>query len=187
MRGLLLEVPESLLAERRRLGIDRWDEMWEGVLHLVPPPSGWHQEFGSELFLFLGPIAKARGLKATYETGLFGSEKSYRTPDLAFSLPSQRTERGVEGGAELVIEILSPNDETYEKLPFYAAFPVREVLVLNPDTRAIELLVLQGGTYYRVAADEKGLVRSSVLGVAFATRDGPKLEVVGPQGATASI
>lgn len=34
----MLEVPEGLLAERARLGHDRFDEMWEGVLHMVPPP-----------------------------------------------------------------------------------------------------------------------------------------------------
>lgn len=184
MRGVLLNVPEDLLAERRRNGADRWDEMWEGVLHLVPPPSGWHQEFGNELTVALTPVAKARGLRVSYETGLFRSDKSYRTPDLAFSLPSQRTARGIEGGAELVVEILSPDDETYEKLPFYEAFPVREVLVLNPDTRAIELFTLRGGKYHAVAPDERGQVRSEVLGVAFATREGPKLEILAPHGTT---
>lgn len=184
MRGLLLDVPDDLLAERRRLGIDRWDEMWEGVLHLVPPPSGWHQEFGTELVVTLTPVAKARGLRLSYETGLFHSDRSYRTPDLVVSLPVQRTARGVEGGAELVVELLSPGDETYEKLPFYAAFPVREVLVVNPDTRAVELFVLRGGSYHAVVADETGRVRSAVLGVTFATRDGPRLEVEGPLGTT---
>lgn len=145
---------------------------------MVPPPSGWHQEFGTELTVLLAPIAKKRGLRVSYETGLFHSDKSYRTPDLAFSLPSQRTARGIEGGAELVVEILSPDDETYDKLPFYEAFPVKEVLVLNPDTRAVELFTLRGGKLHAVAADERGQVRSTVLDVAFATRPGPKLAIV---------
>jgi Uma2 family endonuclease len=182
MRAIHLEVSEDLLAERRRTGADLWDEMWEGVLHLVPTPSGWHQRFGTKLLVVLTPIAEALGLSASYETGLYRSDESYRTPDLVFSLVEQHTKRGVEGGAELVVEILSPNDETYEKLPFYEAFPVREVLVLNPDTRAIELFTLRGGKYHAVAADDRGVVRSAVLGVGFATRPGPKLEILGPSG-----
>lgn len=43
MRALLLEAPESVLAERRRLGLDGHDETWDGVLHVVPPASGDHQ------------------------------------------------------------------------------------------------------------------------------------------------
>jgi Uma2 family endonuclease len=151
--------------------------MWEGLLHLVPQPSNWHQEFGFELGLVLGPIAMSKGLRASHETSLYRSKTDYRVPDLAFSLPSQRTERGIEGGAELVVEILSPDDESHDKLPFYSAFPVREVLILDPDTRAIELFTLRGGKYHAVAPDEEGLVRSTVLGIALATRGGPKLEI----------
>ena len=47
MRGVLVEVPERMLAERRRLGLDGHDEMWDGVVHLVPPPDGRHQRLGS--------------------------------------------------------------------------------------------------------------------------------------------
>ena len=35
-------VPEDFLEERRRLGIDVRDELWEGVVHLVPPPASAH-------------------------------------------------------------------------------------------------------------------------------------------------
>src|SRR5271155_5823092 len=116
MRGVLLEVTESFLAERRRRGADRWDEMWEGVLHLVPQPTGWHQEFGAEIIMAAGPVAKTKGLVVFYEASLYKADDDYRVPDLCFALPSQRTKRGIEGGAELVVEILSPGDETYEKL-----------------------------------------------------------------------
>jgi hypothetical protein len=38
----MLDVPAALLAERQRLGLDLFDEMWEGELHMVPPPSAEH-------------------------------------------------------------------------------------------------------------------------------------------------
>jgi Uma2 family endonuclease len=104
-------------------------------------------------------------------------------PDLAVALSSQCTKSGIEGGAELVIEVLSPGDETYDKLPFYAAFGVKEVLVVDPDSRAVELFVLRGGRFPAALADEHGWLRSSVLGVAFATRNG-KLEISGQLGTT---
>lgn len=186
MRGVMLEIPEALLEERRRTGADRRDELWDGVLHMVPPPSGPHQELGTELLALLLPICKARGLRLSYETGLFKHANDYRVPDLAVSLPAQRTERGIEGGAELVIELLSPGDESHDKLAWYAAFPVREVLLVDPGSRAVELFVLRGGSLHAALPDAEGKVRSQVLGVTFATVAGPRLQVSAPEG-TSSI
>ncbi|MGH7750722.1 MAG: hypothetical protein ACREQ5_39020, partial [Candidatus Dormibacteria bacterium] len=64
----MLEVDEALLEDRRRKGIDCFDEMWEGVLHMVPPPSEGHQQLGSGLCEVLRPLARARGLRLGYET-----------------------------------------------------------------------------------------------------------------------
>jgi Uma2 family endonuclease len=186
MKVVILDPPEELLAGRRRKGQDRFDEVWEGVLHMVPPPSFGHQAFGTELLTLLAPVAKAKGIVCTYETGVFRpgtGESDYRQPDLVFALPSQVAKRGIEGPCELVVEILSPGDETYEKLPFYASLGVREVLVASPDTRAVELYVLRGARYVQLSPDEKGVVRSQALGVAFATVSGPRLRVSWPDGA----
>lgn len=184
MRGVMLEVPEKLLAERRARGEDRFDEMWEGVLHMVPPPSGWHQELAAELVMALGPIGKARGLRVLNEAGLFRADDDYRQPDVIFALPSQFTDRGIEGGAELIVEIRSPNDETYEKFPFYEAFGVRELLVVDPRSRSVELYVRRGGKLLAVATDEQGRLRSDVLGVTLQRVDGPLLEITWAGGST---
>ena len=61
----MLDVPESLLDERRRLGLDVFDEVWEGVLHMVPPPSEEHQRLGSELIAVFVGTAKRHGLVAS--------------------------------------------------------------------------------------------------------------------------
>lgn len=131
----MLEVPEALLAERRKLGHDRFDEMWEGVLHMVPPPDLAHQQLASWLLYHWTPLASARGLQVTAETGLFDPAvegyTSYRQPDLAVWSPATTSARGIEGRAELVVEIRSPNDESYRKLPFYERVGVQEVLVIE--------------------------------------------------------
>jgi Uma2 family endonuclease len=143
MRAVLLDVPAHLLEERRRLGLDSRDEMWEGVLHMVPPPAGDHQGLSTELLLVLGPIAKLAGLVPRMETGLFDPAiagfHDYRVPDQLYADPALRTQRGIDGPAALVVELRSPGDDTYDKLDYYHRLGVGEVLIVHPTTRALEL------------------------------------------------
>jgi Uma2 family endonuclease len=158
------------LEERRRTGGDRWDEVWQAVLHIVPSPTEEHQRLGTKLLVVTDPLAEARGLRAAYELSLFQPgewEKDYRNPDLVYYRPPVGPRLVT---AELVVEILSPGDETYEKLPFYRARGVKEVLVLDPRTRLPELHFADGAT-------AKGLVRSAVLGVTFEAVAGPLLRI----------
>jgi Uma2 family endonuclease len=171
MRAVLLEVPEAMLNERHRLGLDGRDEVWNGVLHMVPPAGGPHQRMGSELLLVLAPLGKRRGLAASYETGLFRTADDYRVPDHLYCRPEHQSERGAEG-AELVVEILSKSDETYEKIGYYAGLGVREMLIVHPEGRWVELLRAVGDRLLPVTADAEGGVRSEVLGVQFATVEG---------------
>jgi Uma2 family endonuclease len=180
MRAVMLAPPQDFLAERRARGADRWDEVWEGVLHMPPPPSANHQRIAGKLWRVLAPLADARGLEVWHETGLFrpgAAERDYRVPDLMAARPELASERGVEGPADLVVEILSPEDETYDKLPFYESLGVREVLVVEPKTRAAELYVLRGGKLRAMTPDASGALRSEVLGAALRVLDGPSLRV----------
>jgi Uma2 family endonuclease len=166
----MLEVPQALLEERRARGADRWDEMWEGELHMVPPPSVEHQRLGAELFLVLGPLAKARGLVPFYDaTGLYrpGADNDWRAPDSVFARSDVLSHRGIEGAASLVVEILSPGDESYAKLDWYASVGVGEVLVIDPHTRRVELFANVDG---RITAVDPVVIEC--LGVRAETIDG---------------
>jgi Uma2 family endonuclease len=166
----MLEVPQALLDERRAKGLDKSDEMWEGELHMVPPPSDRHQEVGAELFMVLAPLAKQRGLLPRYDpAGLFrpGVDNDWRVPDQMYARPEHRSERGIEGRASLVVEILSPHDETYQKLDWYASVGVGEVLVIEPMTRRVELYRNRAGRMERVEP-----VVIEALGVTAETFDG---------------
>lgn len=171
MKAVLLEVPEAMLEERRRLGHDRFDEMWNGVLHMVPPPSFGHQRRGTSLIALLDRLGREAGLIALYEAGLFrpGRHDDYRQPDNLLVRPEDASARGVEGRAELVVEIRSPNDEAYEKLPFFAEMNVQEVLIL--DGSIIDLRRLVDGGYEVVVPDAEGWVR--LRSVPLALRPGP--------------
>lgn len=142
---------------------------------MVPPPSSDHQGLGVQLLVFLHPLALAHGLSPFYETGLFrsgGGPLDYRVPDLMIARPERVAPQGVEGSAELVIEILSPNDESRAKLPFYEALGVQEVLLIDPATRAAELYVLRGERLHAALPDEAGTLRVSTLGFALRSVDG---------------
>ena len=39
MKAVISEIPQHLLDERAAAGLDRWDEMWEGILHIPPMPN----------------------------------------------------------------------------------------------------------------------------------------------------
>lgn len=167
----MVPVPESLLAERRRTGADRRDEMWEGVLHMVPPASGPHQRLNAAICEVFGPLARANGLVSHVEAGVFRSADDYRVPDQCYARQDQLSDRGVEG-AVLVVELLSPGDETYDKLDWYAAAGVDEVLVADPETRTPEVFVRRGGRMVLSAA-----AHLPSLAVELETTDEPTLRI----------
>ncbi len=140
---------DALKKRRRISGLDRLDEVWEGVLHMVPAPNFGHARAGQQLAEILGPLARAAGLIPTMqEFNLGDSIDDFRVPDGGLHRP------GAEGiwlpTAALVVEIVSPGDETWQKLPFYAAHGVDEVLILDPEERgAVHWLGLSGDGEYR--------------------------------------
>jgi hypothetical protein len=135
------------LKERRRIsGLDRLDEVWGGVLHMVPAPSYEHARLTQQLAIALDGPAREAGLEAAMgEFNLGDSIDDFRVPDGGLHRP------GAEGvwlhTAALVVEIISPEDETWQKLPFYAAHEVDEVLILDPAGHAVHWLGLSNGEY----------------------------------------
>jgi Uma2 family endonuclease len=148
MATLVLGDPPELQAlreRRRRAGADRHDEVWEGVLHMTPEPSGAHLYVQQQLAELLGPVARAAGLIPGIGGFNLGSETDYRAPDGGLF-------RGREFGvwhrtAALVLEIVSPRDETWSKLAFYAAHQVDELLIVDPLKRMVDWLALENGEY----------------------------------------
>jgi Uma2 family endonuclease len=76
-----------------------------------------------------------------------------------------------------VIEIRSPEDETYAKLPFLAKLGVREVIVIERDSKRVEVFALTGSAYLAQSSDTAGGVTSAALQVRFRTMPGARLLV----------
>jgi Uma2 family endonuclease len=184
MRAVLVHVTDRELADRRSKGLDRRDELWEGVLHMTPAPSLEHQRLLDRLIGFLEPRLRATG-RGHLVSGInvFQSATDYRIPDLTFVATGREHilhDDGVRGeGPDAVIEIRSPEDETYEKLPFFGALGVREVIVIDRDTRRPEIHRLAGAQYVALQPDRDGWLGSETMGVRLAQRGGtpPRLVV----------
>jgi Uma2 family endonuclease len=150
MRTLLPDPPpaelQALLERRRRLGQDRKDEVWEGVLHMVPAPGHRHADLAQQLAVILDAPTRAAGLQPTIaEFNLGNSQDDFRVPDGGLHRPGAA--EMWHPTAALVLEILSPGDEAWEKLPFYAVHHVDEVLIVDPDTQQIHWLGLTAARY----------------------------------------
>lgn len=180
MNAMMHELSPGLLHERRRTGCDRLDEVWAGVPHLVPPPSISHQDFEYALEQALRAIAARRGLRALHNIGLAvpgTGWTDYRVPDLCVAHPAELSEHALEGRAELVVEILSPRDESRDKLPFYASRGVREVWLIEPATREVEVFALRSRSYERVLAID-GAIHAPALAIDLRVVAGPRLQLV---------
>lgn len=90
---------EALLERRRRLGQDRYDEVWDGVYVMNPAPSYEHQRLAQQLAVPLDPLARAAGLEAVAGGVNLGDEDSYRIPDASLHPAWQRRHVRDLGGA----------------------------------------------------------------------------------------
>ena len=121
---------------------------------MVPAPSGPHSLVEWQLAQILRPLAGEAGLHAGGQFNLGESEHDFRVPDGGLHrAPPLVTWYPT---AALVIEIVSPGDESWEKLPFYAAHDVDEVLIVDPQERSVSWLGLKDGEYRPI--ERSGLI-----------------------------
>ena len=91
-------------------------------------------------------------------------ESDYRVPDLlVFLAGTTAVNHGTfwTGAADFIIEITSPRDRTYEKIPFYSRIGVRELLILNRQKWALELYRHDGIELQKIG--ESILARQDIL------------------------
>ena len=182
MKAVMPEVPQHILQWRKRTGADQWDEVWEGVLHMPPAPNREHQELEGVLEAWLrANWARPGGNKVYHQINLAsvgGWPHDYRIPDLVL-LAADRFHidhnEYFEGAPTVVVEIHSPGDEAYDKMPFYAKLGVPEVWIVDRHGRVPEVYALAGDRYERQAPDHEGWILSSAAGIQLREHPGRKL------------
>lgn len=141
------DVSRAMIRERKRLRLDRYDEVWDGVYVMPSMPTNLHQRIVQGVGLAISPCVMSE-LDGQVLPGANISDnptkwkRNYRIPDLVVVLPGSKAvvrDTHFFGGPDFIIEIKTPGDDTEEKLPFYEKVAVRELLVVHRDTRSLRL------------------------------------------------
>lgn len=184
-------VEERLKAERAASGADRNDEVWENVYMMSPMPNHEHQVLVGRFTRVLDEIvadAEAGDVVPGVNVSdrVAGWEANFRVPDVAVFLKTTRAVNHDQfwcGGPDFVVEIISPHDQTRQKLAFYGAIGTRELLVVDRDPWQLELYRHDGEALPLVATGlvcEERWIKSQVLGLMIRLQSGvdrPRIEV----------
>ena len=126
---------QALIDHRQALGLDTYDEEWEGEYHMAPAAHSAHGYLDNVLAELLGPLARTAGLVGVGPFNL-GRPGDYRVPDRGYL---RAPPRGVWlPTAAVVVEIVSPDDESFAKFGFYARHRVDEILTVDSATRTVQ-------------------------------------------------
>ncbi|MCI0333252.1 MAG: Uma2 family endonuclease [Planctomycetes bacterium] len=146
------EFAERLRQERVAVGLDRWDEVWEGTYMMAPLPNAEHQQIATRLGAIFEETVGWNDetivlVGANVSDRHKGWQHNYRCPDVVVYLPTtQARNYGTHwcGGPDFAVEIVSDDDRTRDKIPFYSKVGTRELLVIDRDPWSLELLRLSG-------------------------------------------
>jgi Uma2 family endonuclease len=178
MRAVIADFPKHWLEERKRSGSHRFDEFWDGVLHVPPYRTTSQQALLADLSSYLEHHwARPRRCKAHHGVNITMPKDeanwlhNFRIADIVLLTPDRfhidKNEYMV-GAPLVVVEIASPADETYDKFPFYAGLGIPEMWVIHRDTRTPEIHLLGSERKYTPAkVDASGWLRSPATGVEF--------------------
>jgi Uma2 family endonuclease len=170
MRVVMSVALPEVLRLRKQTGADRFDEMWEGVLHMTAAPRVDHQDAATGIASFFRDVWTPRsGGLALVQANVSTPERwdrDYRIPDVSV-VAADRLPRPEDLFVRpaVVVEVRSPDDDSFEKLPFYAAVGVDAVVVVERDTRAVQVLALSSGSFVLVPPAQDGWLVVERVGV----------------------
>jgi Uma2 family endonuclease len=145
---------------RARVGPHTWDdfialdeddlrELIDGELVEVEVPARIHEWIVGELFFHVKSFTRRRG-GAAYPSGykVRITERRGVMPDIQMyregNEPVEQQQGLVRGRPDLVIEVVSPSSQRYDrtvKLGYYAALEIPEYWIVDPSTKTVERLV----------------------------------------------
>jgi Uma2 family endonuclease len=144
---------DSILEKRRALGNRTGEEVWEGVTYIMPDADNEHERIAAFFIRVFGDLFGEDPANSVQRGGNISDriddwKENYRSPDMAYySADTSAVDHGTfwYGGPDFLLEIVSPDDMSRDKLPFYASIGTREVLVLDRDPWQLELYQLRRG------------------------------------------
>jgi Uma2 family endonuclease len=140
-----------------------WDEglraeIIDGKVFMMSPPSTYHQSISGRLFYQLFHFLRDKTCQvfhAPFGVRLFpqedDSDNTLVEPDIVVICDSSKLDdKGCNGAPDMVIEILSPStasNDCIAKFNNYLKAGVREYWILDPETRTIQVHILDQGKY----------------------------------------
>jgi Uma2 family endonuclease len=166
MPTLILDpaIEQRFTEQRSAAGLSERDEVWDRVKMIMPLPNIEHQQIvrhfmqafeaacGSDESVILVAGANVSDLNEDWEN-------NFREPDLVFARPGGHARnRGthLQGGPDFLLEVVSPQDQCRDKLPFYASIGTREVLIVDRDPWQLELYQLRRNRLRRAGTARPG-------------------------------
>jgi Uma2 family endonuclease len=132
---------------------NRFIEFTEGAVEVLPIQTRKHQAISRFLFLaFLASVQRLGGTVFYAPLRVRVAPGRFREPDLVLLLDvnDPRNQNAFWLGADLVVEIVSPDDverDTLIKRADYAEAGISEYWIVNPEEASITVLKLENGAY----------------------------------------
>jgi len=151
-------------------------EFTDGYLEGLPMPTRRHQVILAFLYELFVAFIRPRGGKVLFAPlRLQVRPGKYREPDLLLLLDANdpRNQNAFWLGADLVIEIVSPDDperDTKLKRADYAEAGIAEYWIVNPADETITVLTLDGHAYAEYGTFRRGVSAASAWLAGFVAR-----------------
>lgn len=149
---------------------DTLAEWVDGEVIMTSPASRQHQTIADFLLKVMGTIAENRQLGVVISAPFqMKIERSGREPDVMFVANEHLDrfrENHLEGPADLVVEIISPESigrDRGEKFTEYEAAGVPEFWLIDPLRRWSEVYRLEEGRFHPIFSDASGICHSQSL------------------------
>lgn len=153
---------------------NRLIEFVNGSIEVLPMPTDKHQNIAGFLFLALHTFLQSRGGKVQIAAlRLMLPEGTYREPDLLVLLDANdpRRQNASWLGADLVMEIVSPDDPKRDKVDKrldYAHAGIPEYWIIDPREETVTVLALEGAEYADYGVFRRGETATSAILKGFA-------------------
>lgn len=151
------------------------DERWElidGVAYAMTAPLRSHQTISSNLHRDLAVFLKDKPCKiyhAPFDVRLNAetADNTVVQPDLIVVCDhSKLDERGCNGTPDMVVEILSPSTARHDRLVKFQTYQnagVRELWIIDPETKTLQVNILESGKYVITMYGDTDTVQVFVL------------------------
>lgn len=142
-------------------------QLINGELIMSPAPSPKHQRVSRKLFKLIDSATQGAGELFFSPIDLYIDERNVFQPDLIYLSENNKkylTDRGIEGPADLVVEIISPSNsytDRNQKKNSYLKFGINEYWIVDPANKTIEVYTpTTGGDVPLLYLSESGIVKS---------------------------